>query len=371
MTIAELFVKIGLTGTDKAKEQLHGVAEGMGEIKTSSLAAQAAILGAIYGLEKLMSSASERGMALEQFANSTGMSTQALQKWQYAMAMTGVKAEETSSAFKTVQKTMLEMQLLGKAPAGLKFLTEVGFDMKNAKDTENVMLHLQKAALKYGNNPAFRNFVLGTFGLGDNFIQGLGRAKPDQAPGWAVSSNGQIKALADTDREMTKLHMKMARMMDGLTVKHGPQMIADITTLITAIDKLVDKLLTLSEKFGIFSMLSKGMTAGANFIGGNDVKGKKTEGILAHAAAWSPLVQALKLAAPAAELGIMKLGMKGMAVSDRLMGPVTHNQHNNVNVDIKTTGGDPHHIAKAVSAEVKRTLVSQPARQSFAQGATK
>lgn len=179
MNIGELFIQLGVKGADTTKKALEGVKSGLGEIGESSLAAKAAILGVIVGLERLTGFASKQGAELKGFAVLTGMSTTELQKWQYALDRFGVSGGETANTLKSLQAQMADMRLTGNAPSGLNFLAStVGFDPKKAMDEKTgpmyVLKKLQDFMKGFGKvNPAMANQIAKTFHLSDDMIQGL------------------------------------------------------------------------------------------------------------------------------------------------------------------------------------------------------
>jgi len=82
VTLGEFFIKLGISGQEKVSKALKTVKGGLQELADTSLETKAAIAGVIYGLERLTGYASTVGMDLQKFAVSTGLSTDALQKWQ-------------------------------------------------------------------------------------------------------------------------------------------------------------------------------------------------------------------------------------------------------------------------------------------------
>jgi hypothetical protein len=63
MKVGELWVNFGIKGTHNAAKDLSKVKTGMTEIKAMSIEAKAAIVGAIYALERMMSSSKARSRA--------------------------------------------------------------------------------------------------------------------------------------------------------------------------------------------------------------------------------------------------------------------------------------------------------------------
>jgi len=262
MTIAELFVNLGVKGDGQAKSALGGVKEGLGDIKSMSIEAKAAILAVVYGLQRMMSESGKHGQGLANFAAQTGLSAQMLQKWQYAGQQVAVANEEVASSFKTVQDAMAQMQLGGAAPQGwavinshLEKMNE-GIDPKRINDIEYVMQKLQRFAQT--SNQAFGNQMLKGL-VGDNMIGAFRRnAFNDkifsQAPTY---SDGQIKQLGRVDAAWANLGTKLNMAFGKLTAKHGLDFIKDIDMIATKVLKLSDALLILAERSKVFEGIGK------------------------------------------------------------------------------------------------------------------
>ena len=172
MTIAELFVNIGLKGADTTVKGLKGIAKGVDNIASTSLAAKAAVLGMIVGMERLTGFASQVGMDLHKFTTTTGLSSRELQKWQYAAGRFDVSGEEMTNTIMGVQSAMTDM-LMGKGqPESLGLLADaVGFDPKKANDTFYVMRKIQQFAKT--QPPGLASNLLKSFGISANMFQAL------------------------------------------------------------------------------------------------------------------------------------------------------------------------------------------------------
>lgn len=179
MTIAELFITLGVKGSDKANRELKTTKTGLNDIKSSSLAAKAAILGVIYGIERLSMGVAREGAGLTEFAEATGLSIEQLQKWQYATRQFGVDAGEVEQSVRGIQNAMTDM-LLGKgAPAGIEIIGQrVGLDQSKVRDTFYVLEKLQEFA-KSNDEVDVNKRLLANFGISDKMFQALRRARSD------------------------------------------------------------------------------------------------------------------------------------------------------------------------------------------------
>lgn len=201
MNIAELFVNIGVKGGEAIGKTLGSVKTGLASIAESSLAAKAAVLGVVIGLERLTGFASQAGMQLSKFQTLTGGSTDELQKWQYALGRFDVSAEETQGTLTHLQSAMADMKLTGQAPAGLNMLANtVGFDPKKSDDMFYVMGKIQEF-LK-SQPTAMGNQIAKTFGLSENMIQGmrLMNLEKDKIAKGNIINPGEIQRLTQINK---------------------------------------------------------------------------------------------------------------------------------------------------------------------------
>lgn len=170
MTIAELFVNLGVTGKAESARAISDIKGGLKEVANTGLAAKAGILAAVYGLERLTGMAAKEGMELQKFGIATGLSTKKLQQWQFAAKQMGVEGEHVVGSVRSIQNAMTDM-LLGKgAPEGLAIISNtVGFDPEKARDTFYVMGQLEKFAKTVP--PDIAGNVLKSFGISEEMFQ--------------------------------------------------------------------------------------------------------------------------------------------------------------------------------------------------------
>jgi hypothetical protein len=267
MTIAELFVKLGIKGTDSAGRALKNVKGNLGEVKSMSLEAKAAIIGVVYGLQKMMSASAQQGTNLANFNALTGVSVQRLQEWQYAARQVGVANEDVVGSIKAVQGAMTNM-LLGKgAPEGLAMLAnKVGFDMQKARDPLYVMQQLQKAAKEMP--PDIFQSIAKSFGVGEGMQAAMQRNafRPDVFAKAPKYSDAQIKALDKVNVMWGNLGEKIQRAFGNFTAKDGGRIVTDITKITDSVIKLVDALLKLEKALGAFKLISRAVEGWAMII---------------------------------------------------------------------------------------------------------
>lgn len=260
MKIAELFVTLGIKGSDSAKKSLGGVKSGLEEVKSMSLEAKAGILAVMYGLQQMMEKSGQAGKDLMQFSAATGLSAEALQRWQYAGRQFNVGAEEMTGSIKSVQDAMTNMLLTGQAPAGMDIIagTVGDFDYSKVRDTFYVMQKLQEFAQKSGASDASKTFLKG-FGLSEGTIAAMRRnAFNTQAFAKAnIYSGGEAENLRKIEVGWENLGDKIQKAVGHLNAKHGNQLMSDIDHLVTQVLKLTDAFIILSEKLKVFQIIGK------------------------------------------------------------------------------------------------------------------
>lgn len=275
MKIGELFVGLGVKGSEKALSAITGVKEALGATKDMSLEAKAGIVGALYALEKLMASSAAMGTGLTNFNALTGMSAQMLQQWQYAARQAGVSGEELTGSLKGVQATLANM-LLGKgAPEGMAMLANtVGFDAKRARDTQYVMKQLQEFAQKV---PAdIGNSMLKSFGLTEGVIAGMRRNAftPENFAKAPTYSDNEASQLDKINVAWGNLGQKIEMAIGHLNSKHGLTLINDITKLTDALLRMGDVLTQIIEKFKLLSLAGRALSGFADILGAITGTGK-------------------------------------------------------------------------------------------------
>lgn len=278
MTVGELFVNLGVKGDDKALKATEGVRKGMEGVASSGLAAKAAILAAMYGLEHLMSTSAQAGIGLTNFSATTGLSGQRLQEWQYAAQQAGITGDEFTGSLKSVQNAMTNM-LLGKgAPEGYGLVAmKVGLDPSRIKDTYYVLSKLQEFAKTVPPNIAAS--VIKSFGVSDGVLAGMQRQVFNQdnfakAPKY---SEGEIKTLDKVGVAWANLGQKIQMAIGHFTAGHGMQIVGDISKLVPQVLELANAFAKLADQMKVFKVIGK-VFEGWSLIFGGLTKGTQELG---------------------------------------------------------------------------------------------
>lgn len=273
MNVAELFINLGVKGDGTAQKSLQGVKSTIGEIGTAAIASKAAVLGVIYGLERLTGSAAERGMELQQFTAATGLSADALQRWQNVGMKFGVSAGEVESSIKGIQNAMTGMVLEGANPKAMRLFEEAagGFNPARLRDTWYVMGKIQTAMKNLA--PDMRRYLAPSLGIGDNMGQFLANMDMNdlaKVPKSQLLGEGEIKQLARIDAAWNKLWNTMKLFGEHKVSQYGME---GVQTMARAFQTIVDAskaLQSLTKEFP--QVAAAGIAAGA-----------------AIGAAWAPL----------------------------------------------------------------------------------
>ncbi len=283
MTVAELFVNLGIKGSEKTVGALSNVKKNLSEMKDMSLEAKAGIVAAVYALERLFAASGAAGTNLTNFNALTGLSTKQLQQWQFAARQAGVSNDEFTGSVKAVQGAMTNM-LMGKgAPEGLGLLAnKVGFDPKRARDTFYVLEQLQKFARTVPND--IGNSVMKSFGLSEGTISAMRRNafSPSMMSRAPIYSDKEIGSLDKANIAWSNLGNKIQMAVGHFNAKHGMELVKDISMVTDSVIKLAEALFNASEQFKLLETIGHAFEGIANTlklfteltekIGGKDAK---------------------------------------------------------------------------------------------------
>jgi len=264
MKLGDLFVDLGVTGNEKTVGALTGMRKGMSEVSSVSLEAKAAILGALYALQRMFSESGKQGQSLNQFNQLLGVSAQTLQEYQYAARQVGVSNAEMENSFKGIQSQMTKTLLNGDAPKGLARVAELtGKIGKNEilewqKAPEKLLQRLQQYA-QLEKNPGLRNETLKSFsGITDGIIAGMKQNifRPDVFAKAPKYTDKEIQSLQRADTAWSNLGTTIEMAFGKFNAKHGEKLVSDISKLVPEVLKLVTAFTQLAEKAKAFELLS-------------------------------------------------------------------------------------------------------------------
>jgi hypothetical protein len=281
VVVADLFINLGLKGSDKTLEGLTGVEKGLKDVSGLALETKVALVGAFYALQQLFQSSGKTGTGLTNFSALLGEGTKTLQQYQYALRQVGVSNEETESTFKNLSSTATKAAYgLGGRPAGLAQVAKYTGGNITQKDLLDYAAHpehfLQRIKEALSKAPESQRGLLTeavrSLGIGDTLIAGLRRGGADQqtlnkAP---VYSDRQIAALDKANIAWSNLGVHIEMAIGSLNAAHGGELVKDFTQLTDSIITVSQALLKISESAHVFDALNigaKGLASAVNTLG--------------------------------------------------------------------------------------------------------
>lgn len=268
MIIGNLFVALGVKGNKKAIGAIGDVKKNLKETAGMGLEAKAAILGAVYALERMFAKSGQVGTDLTNFNATLGVSAKTLQQYQYAARQVGVSNEAVEGSFRSLQGSITKT-LMGKgAPEGLarvaQVVAQIGKNMSPidleefANDPSKLLQRLQEYA-QLEQNAGLRNETLKSFGLGDDMVAALTRNafKPEVMSKAPTYSDNEIAQLDKANIAWSNLGNKIQMSIGHLNAAHGGQLIKDISALADQVLRLSESFLKLAEKIKLFEGIGK------------------------------------------------------------------------------------------------------------------
>jgi hypothetical protein len=264
MNIGELFVDLGVKGAQGTVGAVMGVKNAMTGTATASLEAKAAILGAMYAFQRMMSESGALGTKMTNFNNLLGMSVKTLQQYQFAARQVGVSNQSVENTFKNLQSAMTKT-LLGKgAPEGLARVAAVVGDMtaqdlkKFSEQPELLLQKLQEYAQREVS-PTIRNEVLRSFGIDDDMIAAMSRNafRPDVLQRAPLYSDKEVDSLHKADVAWSNLGNKIQMSFGKFNAKHGGEIVEELTKITDKVIKLAEALMKFSDSVGLFERIGE------------------------------------------------------------------------------------------------------------------
>lgn len=282
--ISELFVSLGVKGSEKTISAMTNVRAGLGGIASASLETKAAIVGAIYALERLMSTSAQRGTDVEKLSILLGKSTEEIQKWQFAARQGSESNEDFASSLKSIYQKMQDLKWGRGQPSGINLLAgEVGFDEKKAYDDP---LYVLRKAQEFVKNSKLavsdQNDILRSFGLSDDAIiaarkQVFNQENFNRAP---IFSSGEVKRLNDVSVMWDNFENKVQMLFGHFTAAHGKEFIKGLSDVATQAFRIAEAFERIGSNLGAFKLIGdafKGwdtiLSSIANILEGKDKKG--------------------------------------------------------------------------------------------------
>ncbi len=264
MNLAELFVSLGVKGSEKTMGAITGMRQGLKDTASTAWETKVALVGAMYALERLFAASGQTGTSLTNFNALLGVSAQTLQQYQYAARQAGVSNQEVEGTFKALQATMTKTLMGEGAPKGMARVAALTGSMTTqdvdrfAKQPQLLIQKLQEYAQKE-TNAGLRNEVLKSFGVGDSMIAALNRKafRPEVLNRAPAYSDKEVKALDSANIGWSNLGNKIEMAIGHLNAAHGGDLVKDFSKITDQVIKLAGAFEKLSEKAELFKWLGK------------------------------------------------------------------------------------------------------------------
>lgn len=233
INIAELFVRVGLTDENVVLKGLKKVGEGFKAAASEAWQMKAAVVGALYGLERLTKNASQEGLELRKFADTFGLSTEKLQEFQIRLrewdaeedlqpAIIGLKKAITAAQFGQADSDMLAgMNMFGidpfKVESEFEIIERIGNKIKSTSGAE------RSKAL----------FGASKLGISDNLFQGLANTDFKKAIDKSlILTPKQIATLSDINKEWKQFWWNMQRFGTSAVAAYGGAFIGSLSNTV-------------------------------------------------------------------------------------------------------------------------------------------
>lgn len=274
MDVGSLFINLGVKGTDKTVGALTGVKKGLGEAKSMALETKVAIVAAIYALERLFSTSSQKGQSLENLSTLLGVSTKTLQQYEYAARQVGISNEAMDATFVGLQKSMTDVYTGKGLPEGLSQIQNLvgGFSQADIeaymKNPEKLLLKLQEYAQKE-QNVGLRNRNLRSF-VSDDIIAGFNRNAftPEKLKAAPLYSAGETRQLAQNEAAIANIKKDIEMWAGHFNAKNGKELIENIGGIVKEVFKLVDAFGELAKKLELMKWFGKAIEGWAIILRG-------------------------------------------------------------------------------------------------------
>lgn len=267
MQIGELFLDIGIKGTEKTVNAVASVTGSLKDAASMSLEAKAGVVALIYAFEKLTSQSLAAGTKLSNFHELTGIATDTLQRYEYVAGTAGASIGEMDQSLQGLNDTIAAFRVEGKLPA---FMTRIGQlahqagvkafnpqDLIGPNGAEKLFQWYQQVLSKSPIEASLKTKFMEGTGINKNVLAGMIRNQysPEALAGVPLLSDNEIARLTKAQAAWFKLGQTIQKTFDHFTAKHGIELARDIELLIKPVSQLTEQLDRLTSKMGIWERL--------------------------------------------------------------------------------------------------------------------
>lgn len=220
MQVSELFVYLGIKADEKKARDFFRILE---KGKTSFLGIAAAAVGTTIGIGAMWNKITKSSIALSQFSSQTGLSAQALQKWQHAGEGVGASAETVAGSIASLSARLADIRMSG---SGVGPFARMGIDIMT-KDVWEVLGELRRLSSSGQISTQMFTNLFQAMGMSGDLIPIL-RLTNDEFDRMsnreAILSDEQIRQMVKFNVEMKSLGRTITRLFADVFKEVAPQM---------------------------------------------------------------------------------------------------------------------------------------------------
>ncbi len=263
MNIGELFIALGFDVDDKKlkefKEDLKGGLEGL--LKISAAAA-----ATTYGIDKFIEGAINSASALRDINLETGLSTEALQRWQNVISTSDPSAsvEQVRGSIRAIQEAIAQAKFSGKDPHAFAMLGISGFMNMDANEVMDALRKAYKQHPSVFGDKTFLASLYKDLGIQNpaSLISAFKLSDSDFNQKWnlPITEQEQIQKNVAFGNSISMLSNRLQYMREQLTAQWAP-------TLIDFLDRLTKKIPEATKDIREIAGTLKQTADGVNALG--------------------------------------------------------------------------------------------------------
>jgi hypothetical protein len=249
MKIAELFVDIIVKGGGKTAEALGSMQKGLMGLKDTSLETKAAVVGAVYALERWTAQSAQFGNSTKNLSALTGLSTTTIQQWGEYMRRSGGDAEDAASSLQAAQNILTQIKRGEGVPMGVSAISRDTHTnlLEHLDDATYVAEKVRQYIRTTHDSVGIANANALSLGITPGAIASFRRNGEDITKITSnISSEGQINRLSEVYQHWSNIWQAMAKLRDTLTASWGLPILREMDKAIISARTLVGWL----EKIG-------------------------------------------------------------------------------------------------------------------------
>ena len=262
MKLADLYIDVDVKGDKETGKRLEKTNNWLKDIKDSAVGAVGAVRGALGWLNNFAADSLSAGMALQQFANLTGLSTEELQKWRYWAQQSGVSADAMDASIKNIQRSMAQLKLHGNVPEGFRVIAEAeGITDQDVNDPYEILRKIRHYALTHNRNAAEKAVTdrLLSGAIGNEQVEGAllsSHFDPNSTPRGQMFSKDQERTLASLSVRLQNLITHWQHRQGFTVAKFGPEVMTDIEKAAAGFEHLADALARVAKEYHVIGHLA-------------------------------------------------------------------------------------------------------------------